>query len=271
MSPRPEHDYVRSFVRERAAIVLDENKGYLIDGRLASVCRQHGFAGLPELVGALRADPRSPIAQVVIDALTTNETSFFRDVSYYDALRQEILPELIERRRTQRALTIWSAACSTGQEPYSLAMILAEQKELEGWRIRILATDIDETVLARARTGEFTQLEVNRGLPARQLIAHFEKHGDVWRVKDDVRRLITFEKRNLATRWPAHDPFDLVMLRNVLIYFDTDVRRDILHRAHAAIRPGGYLVLGGAESTINLCDAFVRVRKGKAVLYSVAA
>ncbi len=267
----PDHEFIRRFVKERAAIVLDANKGYLIDTRLLSVCQAHSFEGLSELVTALRARPSGDLAQDVVEALTTNETSFYRDTSYYEALRDQVIPELIERRSAARSLNVWSAAASTGQEPYSLAMMLADHPELDRWDVKILATDIDEKVLARAREGEFSRHEVNRGLPAADLKRHFEERDGGYRIRDSLKERIEFRQMNLAARWPPMEAMDLVLIRNVLIYFDTATKKTILSRAHGALRRGGYLLLGGAETTLNLTDEFDRVKVGRAVMYRVAA
>jgi chemotaxis protein methyltransferase CheR len=266
-----DHAFIRQLLRERAAIVLTESKGYLIDSRMPPLCRAHGLAGLSELVKELRRAPHGPLAQEVVEALTTNETSFYRDAGCFDALRERILPEIVERRRRARSINIWSAAASTGQEAYTLAMTIADMPELADWRIGILATDIDEKVLARARTGEYSQAEVNRGLPARQLVKHFEKNGARWRIRETLRRWVRFRRMNLAGPWPAMEPMDLILIRNVLIYFDTQTKRDVLTRARAVLRPGGYVLLGGSETTINLTDAYDRVRLGRTVAYRSAA
>lgn len=267
----PEHEFIRRHVNEASAIVLDTNKGYLIDARLRVVLREHELPDLATLVATLRKTPRGPLSQSVVEALTTNETSFFRDQNYYNALREEVFPALIERRAGVRQLNVWSAACSTGQEPYSLAMLLAEMDELRDWQVRVHTTDIDRQVLARAQTGEYSQLEVDRGLPKTYLQRHFEKAGKHWRVRGRAKEMVTFGQLNLAEPWPHLPRMDLVLIRNVLIYFSMETKRDILTRARQVMRPGGYLVLGGAETTINLSEQYERVRHGRAVMYRAAA
>lgn len=265
------HDYIREHVLKASAIVLDSNKGYLIDTRLRVVLRDHDLADLDALVRELQRKPRGDLSQAVVEALTTNETSFFRDLTYYDALEKEVIPALAERRQSTRQLNIWSAACSTGQEPYSLAMMLSEMPQLDDWKIRIHTTDIDRSVLERAKTGEYSQLAVNRGLPAAKLLRHFEKVGSNWRIRGRAKEMVTFGQLNLAKPWPHMSKMDLVLIRNVLIYFNMETKRDILTRARRVMRPGGYLVLGGAETTINLSEAYERVRHGRAVMYKAAA
>lgn len=248
-------DYVSGLVRDRSAIVLEPGKEYLVETRLEPVAQRVGFAGLKELIAAARTGGVSgnPLQAKIVDALTTNETLFFRDFHPFEALRKVIVPELIQLRGTERTLTIWSAACSTGQEPYSLAMLLRENfPQLATWRIEIVATDLSETVLNRAREGVFSQLEVNRGLPALYLVKYFTKQGDAWKIKDSIKSMVQFRPLNLIESWPGFRRFDLVFLRNVLIYFDVDVRKQILARVRECILPHGTLFLGTAETTLSL-------------------
>jgi chemotaxis protein methyltransferase CheR len=191
--------------------------------------------------------------------MVTTETSFFRDVHPFETLRTTVLPDLLRRRRAERRLGVWCAACSTGQEPYSFALLVREHfSELAGWRVDILATDLSADVLARARAGRYGQIEVNRGLPAALLVKYFRQHGATWELNEDVRRMVEFRELNLTRPWPALPPADLIFLRNVMIYFDVETKRSILGRAARALRPNGYLLLGGAETTLNLCDSFRR-------------
>ncbi|MEZ4338559.1 MAG: protein-glutamate O-methyltransferase CheR [Sandaracinaceae bacterium] len=260
------NDYIRSFVRERSAIVLDEGKDYLVESRLSAVRRARGLADMEALASALRRAPTSELGREVVEALTTNETSFFRDSSCFDALTGAIIPEIIETKRAERTIDIWCGASSTGQEPYSIAMLLADRADLAGWRIRIFATDLDEQVLAKARSGEYSALEINRGLPAAQLAKHFTEHNGVWTLRDRIRSMVTFEQLNLARPWRAFGPMDLVLIRNVLIYFDLDTRSDVIARARRVMRSGAYLLLGGAE-TAPPTPAYERVRVGRTVAY----
>ena len=260
--------YVRDLVRQRAAIVIEPGKEYLVEARLAGVARDEGFGSLELLVAELKAKPMNGLHRKVVDAMTTNETTFFRDVHPFEALRRQILPELITARAAQRQLSIWCAGCSTGQEPYTIAMLLREHfPALAGWTVRILATDLSQDVLVRARAGRFTQLEVNRGLPASYMVKHFRKEGMEWQIAEPLRQMVEFRELNLIEAWPGVPVVDLVFMRNVLIYFDVATKRTILGRIRRVLRPDGYLFLGGAETTMNLDDSYRRVALGKAVCY----
>lgn len=263
-------DYVRKLVRDRAAIVLEDGKEYLVESRLTALARREGIASVGEVVKQLRAAPAGPLQRLVIEAMTTNESSFFRDVNPYTALRQTVLPEIIRLRAAEKALNIWSCACSSGQEPYSLAMLLLEHfPELASWRVRVLATDLSTEMLARARSGIFSQLEVNRGLPAAMLVRYFDKRGLEWQVRENVRRLIEFRELNLAGPWAGITSPDIVMLRNVLIYFDMPTKSKILGKVRQLLRPGGFVFLGTAETTMNLDDKYELHRADGAVFYKV--
>lgn len=263
-------DYVRELVRKGAAIVLESTKEYLVEARLVPLARKEGFGSLAELVAKLRCEQESPLHRKVIDAMTTNETLFFRDIHPFELLRTTVLPELQASRAGTRQLRIWSAACSTGQEPYTIAMLLREHfPQLLDWRTEILATDLSTEVLEKARKGAFGQIEVNRGLPAKLMVKYFAQNGIDWQLKDEVRRMVDFRELNLAAPWPMLQPFDVIFLRNVLIYFDTDTKKSILARMRSLLRPDGYLFLGAAETTMNLDDAFERVQIGKSGAYRI--
>jgi chemotaxis protein methyltransferase CheR len=254
-----ELNWVRDLIHASAALVLEPGKGYLVESRLGPIARAEGVS-ISALIARLRTEEYGPLHHRVVQAMTTNETSWFRDVHPFDALRSTVIPELIERRRLERSLTIWSAACSTGQEPFSVAMVLLDSfPELAGWRIDIVASDLAEDAVARARTGRYSQLEVNRGLAAQQLATHFQRDGVAWQLKDRVRSMVRFGVVNLIGPWPHLPPVDIVMLRNVMIYFDLDTKRQLLDRVETILRPDGYLFLGNAESTANVDDRFVRV------------
>lgn len=260
--------YVRELVHRRAAIVVESGKEYLVESRLGPVARQAGLASIDELVRKLRSDERGPLATQVVEAMTTNETSFFRDVHPFESLRLRILPELA-KARASRTLSIWCAAASTGQEPYSIAMTIKEHfPELETWNVQIVATDINASVLSRARAGLFKPLEVNRGLPAPMLVKYFEREGADWRIRDSIRRMVSFQELNLLDpHWPIFGPQDLVFIRNVLIYFDVPTKRTILGRIRKMLRPDGYLLLGGAETTVNIDDEYQSARVGQSICY----
>ena len=259
--------YVCDLVRRKSAIVLEPGKEYLVEARLSSLARDLGIPTVTDLVYKLRngADPRLP--DRVTEAMTTNETSFFRDVQPFDVLRNHVLPELVERRRHRRSLSVWCAAASSGQEPYTIAMILHEFPGLAGWDIRLLGTDISVEMLEKARAGRYSQLEVNRGLPATMLIRHFEKHGTEYEIKPHLRSMVEYKAMNLAAPWGNMPEFDIVFLRNVLIYFDVDTKRDIFGRTKRLLRPDGYLFLGAAETTVNLDDGFERAPYERAGCY----
>ena len=224
-------DFVRNLVRERAAIVLGADKDYLLENRLATLIGSEGIASLEELVRLLQSKPFGDLHQKVIEAMTTNETSFFRDRHPFDLLKSDILPATIEARSSTRDICIWCAACSTGQEPYSIAMTVLENfPELNGWNVRVIATDISRDVLTRAKSGIFSQLEVNRGLPAPLLVKYFTKQGITWQIGESVKTLIQFRPINLSERWHGFPAADIVFIRNVLIYFDTATKRAILNR-----------------------------------------
>lgn len=263
-------DLVRRVVRDGAAIVLDDGKEYLVESRLLPVARQRGLQGVAELVERLRREPHGELRTVVVEALTTNETSFFRDGRPFTALAEEILPALVGARSAERELTIWSAGCSSGQEAYSTAILVREALAgRSGWRPRILASDVSTAMLDRTREGLYTQLEVNRGLPVQRLVQHFTREGTQWRVHPDLRAMVETRQVNLAAPWPALPQMDLVLLRNVMIYFDVATKRRILANVRTLLRPGGYLLLGGAETTLNLDDRFERVSFGSMTAYRV--
>lgn len=264
-------DWIRTLVREETSIALDTSKTYLVTSRLAPLARQHGFDSVSSLISTLRTSARGELHELAVEAIATTETSFFRDVHPFVALRDEVLPELVEKNRdSMRMLSIWSAGCSSGQEPHSIAMILRDRfASLNGWSLQLIATDISRRMLDRAREGLYSQLEVNRGLPAPYLVRFFRQEGDQWRLRRDVREMFRFYRQHLGDDWKVVAPVDLLLMRNVLIYFDVDARRRILGRVRRILKPGGYLVLGAAETTLNLED-FTRIRIGRAVLYQVA-
>jgi chemotaxis protein methyltransferase CheR len=257
--------YVCELVHRRAAILIEAGKEYLVDARLGPIAKAHGLPSVDALVDKLRRDERGPLAQEVIEALTTNETSFFRDIHPFEVLRTTVLPTLIRARAATRSLRIWCAAASTGQEPYSIAMTIRDHfPELATWNVQIIATDINATVLARARSGIFRQLEVNRGLPAAMLVKHFEKNGIDWQIKPSLRQMISFQELNLLERWPLFAQQDVVFIRNVLIYFDIPTKRELLRRVRENLRDDGYLFLGGAETTMNIDSQLVAMRSSAA-------
>jgi chemotaxis protein methyltransferase CheR len=228
------------------------------------------LSSLDVLINKLRSEPGNGLHRKVVDAMTTNETSFFRDIHPFEALRKFILPELVRRQAQERQLHFWCGAASTGQEPYSVLMLMAEHfPELLAWDFTFIATDLCGEVLARARSGRFNQLEVNRGLPASLLAKYFARHGAEWEIREDLRRRVEFREMNLAKDWPWLPPLDIVFLRNVMIYFGVETKRTILAKLQRVLRPGGYLLLGGAETTFNLDETFERVAMEKTSCYRV--
>jgi len=221
---------------------------------------------LDALCKVLRAGATPQLRKRVVEAMATHETLFFRDASPFEALKTSILPALIEQRKSTRRLSFWSAAASSGQEAYSLAMTMLEMG-LGGWNIQILGTDLSEPILERARQGRYLQIEVNRGLPAQYLVKYFEREGLDWHVKDQVRQMVKFEQFDLRANMRSKGPFDVILCRNVLIYFDMATKKKILAELRGTLVPHGLLLLGGAETTLNLDDQFTRVTHGRAVVY----
>jgi chemotaxis protein methyltransferase CheR len=261
-------DYVRTLVRQSSAIVLEDSKAYLVDSRLQPLARQEGIASVADLVAQLRTGRSRALQQKVVEAMTTNETYFFRDIQPFEALRKLVLPQLIKSREAERRLAIWCGASSTGQEPYSLSILLREHfPALNNWSLTFLATDLSTEVLDKAREARYSQIEINRGMPAPLLVKYFRREGMVWVLKDDVRRMVEFRPLNLIEPWPGMPRADLVMLRNVLIYFDVATKKGILAKVRQVLRPDGYLFLGGAESTFGVDDAFERVEVERTSCY----
>jgi chemotaxis protein methyltransferase CheR len=260
--------FLSTLVRQRSAIVLEPEKSYLLEARLAPLARTEGFESIETMVAQLRNQTFDGLHRKVVEAMTTNETSFFRDLHPFEALRTVVLPDVIQRRQGARRLSIWCAACSSGQEPYTIAMTILEHfPQLAGWDIKVLATDLSSDMVAKARAGRYGQIEVNRGLPANLRVKYFEKQGMEWVVRPDVQRFCEFRELNLIEPWGTLSPMDVVFLRNVLIYFDVDTKRSILGNIRRVLPPWGYLFLGGAETTINLGDTFERVQFDRAGCY----
>lgn len=261
-------DYVRKLVLEHSAIVLEDGKDYLVEMRLLPLAQDQGFTTLDDLVSALRTKSFGHLHQLVVEAMTTNETSFFRDRHPFDTLKSTIIPEFLELRSSDQALDIWCMACSSGQEPYSILLTIQEHfRQLSGWKIRLLGSDISREMLDRTQHGTYSQLEVNRGLPAPLLVKHFARQGTHWQVKPEIRQMLELREINLAKPWPQVRPMDIIFLRNVLIYFDVATKKDILRRVARVLKPEGYLFMGGAETVSGLDDQFERVTHGRTVCY----
>jgi len=262
-------NFLSELVLRKSAIVLEPSKHYLLESRLLPIARAHGWSSLDELVGGLQRPGSASLAEEVIDAMTTNESSFFRDLHPFNALKTEILPDLIAKRSRERTLHIWSNACSSGQEVYSIAMLLRENfPELVGWRIKLTATDLSKQILDKAASGVFTQTEINRGLPMPMVLKYFKRDGVHWRISDEIRKMVDFRPLNLIEPWPPTLPkMDIVFLRNVLIYFSVETKKQILDKVHRVLQPDGCLFLGGAETTMNLNVRFNRELVGNATCY----
>jgi chemotaxis protein methyltransferase CheR len=268
MTPPQDHiSYLRQHVYAGSGIVLDTEKQYLMEARLAPILRERGLASLSELCEVLRSTQPSPLHAQVVEAMTTNETYFFREPAHYDALRQTILPDLMELRCGTRKLSCWSAASSTGQEAYSLAMMFLEMG-LEGWHIDILGTDLSSRVLQQAESGRYSQLEVNRGLPVALLLKYFRRAGLEWELRQEVRRMVRFRPFDLRSGMQSLGPFDVVFCRNVLIYFDMATKKRILEQIHGCLFRGGYLLVGTTEAGLPAGDRFRRHSAGNAVVYA---
>ncbi len=261
-------DYIRDVVRRHSAIVLEPGKEYLVESRLVPLARKEGEQSIASLVTKMRAERTGALTGRVVDAMTTNETSFFRDNHPFDAMVKHVLPELVRARAAERRLSIWCGASSSGQEPYTLTMLLKDVLTAHpGWSASLLATDLSAEMLERTRAGVYTQLEVNRGLPVAMLVRHFDKVGTQWQVKPELRAMVKTRPLNLAVPFPPIGTFDVVFLRNVLIYFDAPTKKAVLQRVRQVLRPDGYLFLGGAETTLGIDDAFDRVVLDRATAY----
>jgi chemotaxis protein methyltransferase CheR len=262
--------YLQTLLKEHTAIVLDPGKEYLAETRLAPLIRDEGYASLQEFIGVLRRQAFSGLHRKVLNAMTNNETWFFRDCNCFAALTGHVIPEMMKLRAAERRLSIWSAASSCGQEPYSIAMAIHDNFRLPGWQFSILGTDFCTTVLERAGKGLYRQMEVNRGLPAKSLTRYFVQQGLHWQLKPEILSMATFRFLNLAEPWgDLVPPADIIFLRNVLIYFDLETRKAILARVRRVLRPHGYLFLGCAETTLNLDSEFQSVPVGNFVCYQV--
>ena len=259
--------FLRDLLRRRTGVVIDESKQYLVVARLTPIVRQRAIPSLDTLVDRIRRTGDKALEKDVLNAMMTHETSFFRDKSPFETLRT-LVTEMIPKRAAHRQLVIWSAACSTGQEPYSIAMLLNEHfpELVAGWRIRIIATDISEPVLARARDGVFSDLETNRGLPADLLARYFRPLQGRWSIAQDCRKLVEFRCLNLNGPWPMLPPCDVIFLRNVMLYFDVATRAALVTKMRRVLKPDGALFLGGAETMIGIDTGYDRLT-GKGCSY----
>jgi chemotaxis protein methyltransferase CheR len=252
-----DYEYLRKCLKERSGLVLSADKQYLVESRLLPVARSAGFANLGDLVRALMLGKAEALMTAVVEAMMTHESFFFRDKLPFDHFRQTIMPALIAARSNVRTIRIWCAAASTGQEPYSLAMCLREmEQKLVGWRIELLATDLGNDVLEKARQGLYSQFEVQRGLPIQLLIKHFTQVGELWQIAPEIRSMVKFQQLNLLADFARFGRFDLILCRNVLIYFDTETKISMLNRLARSTASDGYLMLGAAETVVGLTNSF---------------
>ena len=264
---RPEnYRFLQAHVYSQVGIVLENNKSYLFESRLAPIVKQFSLGSINALCELLIAKRNPEIGHQVVEAMTTNETYFFRDPAQYEAIRTVLLPKLKEDRQVGRKMRFWSAAASTGQEAYSLAMLLLEDG-LKDWDIRILGTDFSSKVVERAQSGNYQQIEVNRGLPAALLVKHFHRSGLNWQLSESVKRMVRFETIDLRKSMRTLGPFDLVFCCNVLIYFDNETKRNIMKELHTTLFRGGWLLLGGAESAFSVDEWFERLTVGNITVY----
>lgn len=252
-----DYEYLRKLLKERSGLVLSADKQYLLESRLLPIARKQGFRELGELVATLRGTGAERLKVEIVEAMATNESFFLRDKLPFDHFRDTIMPALMAARAGERKIRIWCAACSTGQEPYSLAMLLhAMQAELQGWNIEILATDFSHAVLERAQSGSYTHFEVQRGLPIQLLLKHFTKEGERWKIAPEIHEMVKFQPLNLLHAFNHLGRFDVIFCRNVLIYFDRPTKTDLLERLARATERDGYLVLGATESVVGLSKAW---------------
>jgi len=252
-----DYDFLRKLLKERSGLILSADKQYLIESRLLPIARRIAVPNISDLVTKLRAPGAEPLIVDVVEAMTTNESFFYRDKIPFDHFRDHMLPHLIKARATQRRIRVWCAAASSGQEPYSLAMILKEMgAQLAGWRVEILATDLSNEVLEKARAGLYSQFEVQRGLPIQMLMKYFTQSGETWQISPEIKAMVQFRQLNLLTDFGHLGMFDVVFCRNVLIYFDQETKIDVLERLVRITEGDGFLVLGAAETVVGLTEAF---------------
>jgi len=265
-----EFSTVRRWIKEQAALIINKDKEYLVTTRLEPLARQEGFESISKLIAQLdNLGLDNPLYAKVIDALTTNETSFFRDTHPFEELRKSIIPE-IRDHKAKRELAIWSGACASGQELFSIAMILSMHfpDMLNSWKLQLLGTDLSDSSLQKARQGSFSQFEVNRGLPAQLLVRYFTQEGKYWQLKRDILDMVNFQKFNIIKPWPPGFPtFDIILMRNILIYFDDDTRAEILKQLRRSIKSEGYLFLGTAENAAFISKDWKLERRAKTTFY----
>jgi len=252
-----DYDFLSTLVKNESGLVLTQDKSYLLESRLMPIVRKRELSTLAELVKLAKSRSDKSITKEITEAMTTNESFFFRDNKPFEIFQNAVLPRLIETRKYKKSFKIWCAAASSGQEPYSLAMILKEEaRKLAGWRTDILATDISTDILKKAKQGLYSQFEVQRGLPVTKLVQHFEKDGDNWQISNELRSMVEYKEYNLLNSLKPLGLFDVVFCRNVLIYFDQETKTKILSEICDILTPDGLLFLGGAETVLGISDSF---------------
>ena len=267
-----EFDFLCKLLKDRSGLVVTRDKAYLVESRLLPVARKHGLKSLDELAAVVRARPAGDLVREIIEAMTTNESFFFRDIKPFEQFTEYVLPALVQARAQRKQIRIWSAACSSGQEPYTLAMMLAEQETaLADWQIEILATDLSTEILDKAETGLYSQFEVQRGLPIQLLLKYFKQQGERWQIDAGLRARVRFEQFNLLDDPSRLGAFDVIFCRNVLIYFDQATKGQILDRLLRVLATDGYLYLGGAETVLGVSDRFQPLPDNRGIYVPVAA
>ena len=263
-----DYEYISNFLLGTSGLALGSGKEYLVEARLIPLAQSLGLEGISELVLELKKGAELKVTSGVTEAMTTNETSFFRDKTPFEELKNQIIPNLMEARKTSKRLKIWCAAAATGQEPYTISMILDDEfPQLRDWTVEILATDIDQQALERSRSGIYTQFEMQRGMPIQMLMKYFEQIETGWQIKENMRNTIQWKQLNLLDNFNRLGKFDIIFCRNVLIYFQQETKKDILERFRTMIQDDGYLYLGAAETVLGITETFDRVKEFKSAVY----
>jgi chemotaxis protein methyltransferase CheR len=267
LTPR-DYEFIRKMLSDNTGVQLGDSKQILVESRLAAFVMRNGQSTVRKVLSQLRFKPDSEFQRKITEAILINETSFFRDAHPFNCIKDFVLPDLIEKRAKRRQLSIWSAACSSGQEVYSIAMTLHQYfPQVDPWNIELTASDISMDMLERAQTGLFRQLEVNRGLPAQFLVRYFQRQGLRYKIDPRIRKMVQFRRINLIEPWPYIGQQDVILMRNVLIYFDMDTRKAVLARVRRHLKPDGFLFLGASETTLNIDKAYEQVRFGRTICY----
>ncbi|MBL4893581.1 MAG: protein-glutamate O-methyltransferase CheR [Emcibacter sp.] len=267
---KEDFDLLSKILKERSGLVLSEDKVYLLESRLTPIARKKGMETLDDLINEIRLRRKEDLLSEITDAMTTNESFFFRDNTPFDLFREDVLPGLIQSRATSKRLRIWCAAASTGQEPYSLAIILSEMEaKMPGWKVEIVGTDLSQQVLDKAKAGIYSQFEVQRGLPIKLLMKYFTQAGEMWQISEKIRKMVTYRPFNLLDSFSGLGTFDVIFCRNVLIYFHQETKAQVLDRLRGQMPADGTLFLGAAETVLGLTDKFKPVQ-GKRGMYTTA-